>query len=167
MLNINLKSRLENKTFWVSLISAIILLLQQSRLTTLANYIPANYADIINTIFAIVTILGIAVDTSTPGISDQPATTSSAPTTINNTTVIASNDTSQQASSVATSTESQIQADTSNAQTDSSSQSSTQDSTSSASDSTNSVAEDIKNAIVVNSTITPKAATTSTEDINA
>lgn len=160
MLNINLKSRLENKTFWVSLISAIILLLQQLGLTTLANYIPANYADIINTIFAIVTILGIAVDTSTPGISDQPATISNTSTTINTAPVIVSADTAQQASNVTTSTEAQIQAD-------SSSQPQSQDSTSSTSDSTDSGTGDIKNAIVVNSTITPKAATTSTEDINA
>jgi phi LC3 family holin len=74
MLNINLKSRLTNKTFWVSLVGAIILLLQQLKLFTLANYIPSNYADIINSIFAILTMLGITVDTSTPGISDQQQT---------------------------------------------------------------------------------------------
>lgn len=123
MLNINLKSRLENKAFWVSLISAIILLLQQVGLTTLANYIPANYADIINTIFVIATILGIAVDTSTPGISDQPITTPNTSTTIiDTTTTVAPVDATQQASNVSTSTDSQIQDDISNAQADSSSQ---------------------------------------------
>lgn len=69
-MNINWKARIENKTFWISLVGAIILLLQQLKLFTLANYIPNNYADIINSIFAILTMLGITIDTSTPGISD-------------------------------------------------------------------------------------------------
>lgn len=67
---INWETRLKNKTFWVSLISAIVLLSQQLGLD-ISNFIPSNYADIINTIFVILTILGIVVDPSTDGILDK------------------------------------------------------------------------------------------------
>ena len=70
MLNINLKARLENKTFWISLVAAIVLLLQQCGFNA-SQFIPSNYIDIINSVFAILTIAGIVVDTSTPGVSDQ------------------------------------------------------------------------------------------------
>ncbi|WP_315065573.1 phage holin [uncultured Clostridium sp.] len=70
MLSINLKARLENKTFWVSLLSAVVLLIQQCGLDA-SKFIPSNYVDIINTVLAILTILGITVDTSTPGVNDQ------------------------------------------------------------------------------------------------
>ena len=74
MLSINLKARLENKTFWVSLVSAVVLLIQQCGLDA-SKFIPSNYVDIINTVFAILTILGITVDTSTPGVSDKSLST--------------------------------------------------------------------------------------------
>lgn len=67
---INWETRLKNKTFWVSLISAIVLLSQQLGLD-ISNFIPSNYSDIINTIFVILTILGIVVDPSTEGILDH------------------------------------------------------------------------------------------------
>ncbi len=70
MLNIDLKARLKNKTFWISIIGAILLLSQQLGLDA-GKIIPSNYVDIINTVFSILTIAGIVVDTSTPGISDQ------------------------------------------------------------------------------------------------
>ena len=70
-MNIDFKKRLLNKTWWVSIISAIVLLFQQLGFVDLANYIPKNYADIINTIFIILTLLGITVDTSTKGVSDS------------------------------------------------------------------------------------------------
>ena len=70
-MKIDFKKRLLNKTWWVSIIGAIVLLFQQVGLVDLANYIPKNYADIINTIFIILTLLGITVDTSTQGISDS------------------------------------------------------------------------------------------------
>jgi phi LC3 family holin len=73
MLNLDLKARLENKTFWISLVAAVVLLLQQCGLDA-SKFIPGNYVDIINSVFAILTILGIVVDTSTPGISDQSTT---------------------------------------------------------------------------------------------
>ena len=70
-MKIDWKARLLNKTWWVSIIGAIVLLSQQLGLVDLANYIPKNYADIVNTVFIILTLLGITVDTSTQGISDS------------------------------------------------------------------------------------------------
>ena len=75
-LNINLKKRLENKTFWVGMVSAIILLAQQCGFDA-TTIIPKNYVDIINSIFAILAMLGITVDTSTTGISNQISTSNS------------------------------------------------------------------------------------------
>lgn len=69
MLLINLESRMKNKTFWIALLGAIVLLSQQCGFD-LTTIIPKNYVDIINTVFLILTILGVVVDTSTPGISD-------------------------------------------------------------------------------------------------
>ena len=70
MLNVDLKARLKNKTFWISIIGAVLLLSQQLGLDA-GKIIPSNYVDVINTVFSILTIAGIIVDTSTPGISDQ------------------------------------------------------------------------------------------------
>ena len=69
-MNIDWKARLTNKTWWVSIIGALVLLSQQLGLD-LSQYIPQNYVDIINTTFSILTLLGITVDTSTSGISDN------------------------------------------------------------------------------------------------
>ena len=62
----NWKSRLRNKTFWVSLTAAIVLLAQQLGL----DIFPENISDIVNTILLIATILGVIVDPSTDGIKD-------------------------------------------------------------------------------------------------
>ena len=67
MLSIDLKARLKNKSFWVAMASAIAILVQQLGL----NIVPANYTEIVNTVLIILTMLGIVVDTSTTGISDQ------------------------------------------------------------------------------------------------
>ena len=69
-MNIDFKKRLTNKTWWVSIIGALVLLSQQLGLD-LSQYIPQNYVDIINTVFLILTLLGITVDPSTEGISDN------------------------------------------------------------------------------------------------
>ena len=60
------KSRLRNKTFWVSLTAAIVLLAQQLGL----DIFPENISDIVNTILLIATILGVIIDPSTGGIKD-------------------------------------------------------------------------------------------------
>ena len=63
----NWKSRIRNKTFWVALTSAIVLLTQQLGL----NIFPDNIGDIINTLLLIFTILGVIVDPTTPTMLDQ------------------------------------------------------------------------------------------------
>ncbi|WP_143316859.1 phage holin [Clostridium sp. HBUAS56017] len=68
MLTIDLKARMRNKAFWVALISAIVLLIQQLGLKGL---IPNNYGDIVNSVLTILVMLGVVVDTSTSGISDK------------------------------------------------------------------------------------------------
>lgn len=68
-MNINWNARITHKSWWIGIISLIILLSQQFGFD-LTIYIPKNYADIINTIFAILVALGVTVDTSTPTISD-------------------------------------------------------------------------------------------------
>jgi len=77
MLNIDLKARLKNKAFWVSMVSAMALLVQQ-----LGLQLPSDYSTVVNAILTILTMSGIIVDTSTPGISDQTTTTT---TTTNST----------------------------------------------------------------------------------
>lgn len=63
----DLKARMRNKTFWVALSSAIIVLVQQMGF----DIFPSNISDIVNSILLIATILGVFVDTSTPGINDN------------------------------------------------------------------------------------------------
>ena len=63
----NWKSRIRNKTFWVALTSAIVLLTQQLGL----NIFPDNIGDIINTLLLIFTIVGVIVDPTTPTMLDQ------------------------------------------------------------------------------------------------
>lgn len=70
-MNIDWKARIKNKAWWVGIISLVILLLQQLGLPQIADYIPKNYADILNTAFYILAGLGVSVDTSTDGLSDD------------------------------------------------------------------------------------------------
>lgn len=70
-MSIDLKSRFKNKAFIMSMVAAVALLIQQLGYT---NLLPANYTEIVNTILTILTMLGIVVDTSTPGISDKTET---------------------------------------------------------------------------------------------
>lgn len=62
----NWNARLRNKTFWLSLVSAILLLTQQLGL----NVFPENMLEITNTILLIFTILGVIIDPTTEGITD-------------------------------------------------------------------------------------------------
>ena len=63
----NWEARLRNKTFWVAITSAIVLLTQQLGL----NFFPENIEEIMNTVLLIFTILGVIVDPTTSGISDN------------------------------------------------------------------------------------------------
>lgn len=74
-MKINWKVRAKNKTFWLTLIPSILLLIQ-----TLA--VPFGYkfdfgvlnqqlADIINAAFVVLAILGVVVDPTTHGVNDS------------------------------------------------------------------------------------------------
>ena len=58
--------RLRNKAFLLALASGIVLLAQQLGL----NIFPSNIADIINSILSILTISGIIINPTTPGLMD-------------------------------------------------------------------------------------------------
>lgn len=70
------KTRIKSKTFWVTLIPAVILLLQVvgnvfgldlSNLTGLSQQL----IDVVNAVFVVLTILGVVVDPTTRGITDE------------------------------------------------------------------------------------------------
>ena len=58
--------RLRNKAFLLALASGIVLLAQQLGL----NIFPSNISDIINSILSILTISGIIINPTTPGLMD-------------------------------------------------------------------------------------------------
>lgn len=60
----NLKKNIKNKTWWISIISALIVLLQTHGVD-LTKYIGTDWQSTINTVFSIVVLLGISVDTTT------------------------------------------------------------------------------------------------------
>lgn len=64
---LNWSVRLKNRTFWVALASAVVLLVQQLGL----DFLPENTMEIVNTLLLIGTILGIVVDPTTDGVSDS------------------------------------------------------------------------------------------------
>lgn len=72
---INWKVRIRNKSFWVSLIPALIILIQA---VASVFGIALNLGDIgdrilnvINAIFVVLSILGIVTDPTTPGVEDS------------------------------------------------------------------------------------------------
>lgn len=72
---INWKVRVQNKSFWLSLIPAVLLLVQvvaavfgyQMDLGDLGNRLLA----VVNAVFAVLAILGVVTDPTTPGVSDS------------------------------------------------------------------------------------------------
>lgn len=74
-MKINWKVRLKNKNFWLTVIPAILLLAQ----VILAVFgvridvgeIGNKLIDIVNSVFAVLAILGIVTDPTTAGISDS------------------------------------------------------------------------------------------------
>lgn len=72
---INWKVRIQNKSFWLSLIPAALLLIQvvaavfgyQLDLGDLGNRLLA----VVNAVFAVLAILGVVTDPTTPGVSDS------------------------------------------------------------------------------------------------
>lgn len=74
-MSINWKVRLKNKTFWLSLIPAVLLLVQVIAavfgytldLGELGNKLLA----VVNALFAVLSILGVVTDPTTKGVSDS------------------------------------------------------------------------------------------------
>lgn len=70
------KTRIRSKTFWITLVPAVVVLIQMignifgldmSNLTGLSEQLIA----VINALFVVLSILGIAVDPTTKGIKDN------------------------------------------------------------------------------------------------
>lgn len=66
-MKINWKLRLQNKTFWATLIPLVVLLLQQLGL----NFVPENWEEIFSTVMAILLLVGVINDPTTKGINDS------------------------------------------------------------------------------------------------
>ena len=74
-MNINWKVRLVNKNFWLSLIPAVLLLIQAVGaplgMTLDFGELGNQLLAIVNAVFAVLAILGIVQDPTTAGVSDS------------------------------------------------------------------------------------------------
>ena len=74
-MKINWKVRIKNKMFWLSVVPAVLLLVQA--LAAPFGYkfdfgvLNQQLADIINAAFVVLTILGVVVDPTTHGVNDS------------------------------------------------------------------------------------------------
>lgn len=74
-MNINWTVRIKNKTFWIALIPAVLLLIQV--IAAVFGYtldlgdMGNNLLEVVNALFAVLAILGIVTDPTTKGISDS------------------------------------------------------------------------------------------------
>lgn len=75
MKKINWIVRIKNKAFWVALIPAILLLIQTIAAVFGLNINLGDLGDklltVINALFAVLAILGVVVDPTTPGAGDS------------------------------------------------------------------------------------------------
>lgn len=74
-MNINWKVRIKNKMFWLSIVPALLLLVQVVAsifgITLELEGIQAKLLDLVNAVFAVLVILGIVADPTTAGVSDS------------------------------------------------------------------------------------------------
>jgi phi LC3 family holin len=74
-MNINWKVRIKNKNFWLSLIPAILLLVQVVAavfgFTLNLGELGDKLLAVVNALFAVLTILGVVTDPTTAGVSDS------------------------------------------------------------------------------------------------
>nr|DAI16986.1 MAG TPA: holin [Caudoviricetes sp.] len=72
---INVIVRIKNRTFWLALIPAVLLLIQvvAAPFGYQWDFVALNrqLADIVNALFAVLAIVGVVVDPTTKGISDS------------------------------------------------------------------------------------------------
>lgn len=75
MTGINWIVRIKNKTFWVALIPALLLLVQVIAavfgFTLDLGDLGNRLLDVVNALFAVLAILGIVTDPTTDGVSDS------------------------------------------------------------------------------------------------
>lgn len=75
MSNINWIVRIKNKNFWISLIPAVLLLVQVVAavfgFTLELGELGDKLLSVVNALFAVLTILGIVTDPTTEGLSDS------------------------------------------------------------------------------------------------
>lgn len=75
MTNINWTVRIKNKTFWVAIIPAILLLVQVVAavfgFTLDLGDLGNKLLDVVNALFAVLTIMGIVTDPTTAGVTDS------------------------------------------------------------------------------------------------
>ena len=71
----NWKTRIKNKTFWLALVPAILLLAQVIAVPFGYKFnidqINKQLLDIINAAFGVLTIIGVVADPTTAGITDK------------------------------------------------------------------------------------------------
>ena len=71
----NWKVRIKNKTFWLTLIPAVLLLVQVCAAPFGYQWdfgvLSAQLAAIVNAVFGVLTILGVVVDHTTRGVADS------------------------------------------------------------------------------------------------
>ena len=65
-MKLDIKARLRNKYFWVSMLSLVVLLLDQ-----LGIKLPIDINEIGGTILSMAVLLGIIVDNGSEGVSDK------------------------------------------------------------------------------------------------
>ena len=74
-MSINWKVRIKNKSFWLALIPAVLLLVQVCAAplgyTWDFGVLNAQLAAIVNALFALLAILGIVADPTTAGVGDS------------------------------------------------------------------------------------------------
>lgn len=74
-MNINWKVRAKNKTFWLALIPAVLLLAQQVCAVVGVQLdfgeLQAQLVAIVGTVFTLLAILGIVADPTTAGVGDS------------------------------------------------------------------------------------------------
>ena len=72
---IHWKTRLKNKTFWLALIPAVLLLIRQVAALGGVEFdltpLQSQLTDLTGTVFSILTLLGIVADPTTPGFGDK------------------------------------------------------------------------------------------------
>lgn len=72
---INIKARIKNKTFWLTLIPAVLLLAQVCAAPFGYQWdfgiLNGQLAAIINALFSVLAILGVVVDPTTAGVGDS------------------------------------------------------------------------------------------------